>query len=140
MKTKEIFMQTRQHLEKVANDIQEGNIDPIEIARELFYFKKDIEPIEKQIFESAFVETEKYNKDELLNIGVKYTGGGYTYSYDHIPEWNDLKNKMNEIEDRAKAAFLQSVKDTDAMMVTGGGEIVIPAIAKGRKQGISFIK
>ena len=90
----------------VAEQVEEGTINPLTAYIQLRYVKEGIEAAIKSIEEAAIEETRKYGKEEIMNNGavVRLVEGTPRYSYKNIPQWNVLKGKMAKIEELAKVA------------------------------------
>lgn len=90
----------------LAEQVEEGTINPLSAYIQLRYIKEGIESAIKSIEEAAIEETRKYGKEEIMNNGavVRLVEGTPRYSYKNIPQWNVLKGKMAKIEELAKVA------------------------------------
>jgi len=90
----------------VAEQVEEGTINPLTAYIQLRYVKEGIEAAIKSIEEAAVEETRKYGREELMNNGavVRLVEGTPRYSYKNVPQWNVLKDKMAKIEELAKVA------------------------------------
>jgi len=90
----------------VAEQVEEGTINPLTAYIQLRYVKEGIEAAIKSIEEAAIEETRKYGKEEIMKEGavVRLVEGTPRYSYKKIPQWNLLKGKMAKIEELAKVA------------------------------------
>jgi len=90
----------------VAEQVEEGTINPLTAYIQLRYVKEGIEAAIKSIEEAAIEETRKYGREEIMNNGavVRLVEGTPRYSYKNIPQWNVLKDKMAKIEELAKVA------------------------------------
>jgi len=90
----------------VAEQVEEGTINPLTAYIQLRYVKEGIEAAIKSIEEAAIEETRKYGREEIMNNGavVRLVEGTPRYSYKNVPQWNVLKDKMAKIEELAKVA------------------------------------
>lgn len=69
---------------------------------------------------------------------IEYRSGGYTYKYDHIPEYKNLKIELKRIESEAKMSL--SALEKGNTMVNDDGEIVPHAEKYGRKASLILKK
>lgn len=136
--TANLFLEMREKINALVEQVQEGEINPFELGRELSYTKNCIEEAKEKISAQERDEFAKYQPEELKALKIKMSGGGYTYSFKHIPEWTKKNEELKEIEEKAKQAFLLSQKNTTVFDNGDGGEI-IPADATPRKQSISYL-
>jgi len=136
-KTKELFMEMREKINREVDSVLNGETNAFELGRELSYTKNCIEDAKEKIAESERNEFDKYTKEELKFIGVQMAGGGYTYKFDHIPEWVELKDKLKAIEDKAKEAFRNALNNSTLFDNETGAEVT-PADGIPRKQSISY--
>ena len=81
----------------------------------------------KTIQDQAFDEATKYGEKSFGAFGAKIeiraTAG--QWKYDHLPEVISQKNKLKELEERAKEAF--KLKQKGGNLVTDDGQVVEPA-------------
>lgn len=136
-KTSELFLDIREKIKEQVNAVIEGEVNPFEVGREISLTKKAIEDAKYQIDEVEKNEFDKYTKQELIEMKIQLSGGGYTWKFDHIPEWTELNKKLKEIEDRAKSAFRMAEKSQTLYDNETGAEI-IPANGIGRKQSVIY--
>ena len=132
---KELFAAIRRQINEKKDECIEGLIKPFELYRELIYTKICIDQAKDELDEIVKNEFAKYAKEELKEMGISMSVGGNTYKYDHIPEWVEQKEKLTIIEDRAKAAFIQSQKNV-TVFDNETGCMVVPTNATPRKQSI----
>ena len=137
-KTSELFIEIRQQIQESANKVLNGEINPFELGRELSYTKNAIQSAKEKITDEEKLEFEKYSKEELKDMNIQLSGGGYTWKFDHIPEWIEAKNKLKDIEDKAKAAFNLAAKANIESYNKNTGEEIIPAKGIHKKQSVSY--
>jgi hypothetical protein len=135
-KTSEIFLEIREKIQAQVNLAVEGEINPFELGRGISIIKKEIDNAKYQIDEAEKAEFEKYSKQELLEMKISMTGGN-TWKFDHIPEWVELKNKLTEIEEKAKSAY-RAYSKGDILVKNDTGEEIIPAKGIAKKQTIVY--
>lgn len=136
-KTKELFMQIREQIDRETDKVLDGEINAFEVGRELSYTKNCIEGNKERIAQAERNEFEKYTKEELLAMKIRMAGGGYTWNFKHIPEWVKKNEELKAIEEAAKQAFKAKIDNKTVFSNDDGGEI-IPAEATPRKQSISY--
>jgi hypothetical protein len=144
-KTKEIFMEFRQQLEQQVQAVRNGEINPFELGREIRYLRDDIDMARNLISNEEMNEFDKYTPDEIADMHIQKSAGGYVYKFDHIPEWVKKKNELKAIEEKAKTLF-RLANDPEFNVNRETGEIIEqendPMTAKGelRKQSIVYKK
>ena len=136
-KTSELFIEIRQKIQESVNQVIEGEINPFELGRELTYTKIVLQKAKDQISDAEKEEFQKYSKEELKEMRIQLAGGGYTWKFDHIQEWKELKDKLTDIEEKAKNAFYASIKNSTFFDNETGSEIT-PADGKAKKQSVSY--
>lgn len=136
--TAQLFQEMREQINALSDQVLDGDINPFELGRELVFTKNCIEGAKEKISQCEKDEAAKYQPEELKNIKVKMAGGGYTYSFKHIPEWVKKNEELKEIEEKAKKAFQLATSNAVAFSQEDGGEI-IPAEAAPRKQSITYL-
>lgn len=135
--TAKLFLEIREQINALTEQVFEGEINPLELGRELSYTKNCIEGAKEKIAPKERDELAKYQPQELKEMKISLAGGGYTYSYKHIPEWVTKKTELEAIEEKAKTACELAMKGATVFDNGDGGEI-IPAEATPRKQSISY--
>ena len=135
--TKRIFEEIRERINEQVNRVIEGELNPLELGRELSYTKNCIEAAKEEISADEKAELEKYTPDELKEMKVQLAGGGYTYKFDHIPEWVEKKSELSAIEEKAKSA-LKAIEKNSTFFDNETGSEVTPAVANPRKQNVSY--
>ena len=136
-KTKEIFEEIRMQIAANINSVQNEEINPFELGRELSILEKYVKSSREEISIFEKNEFNKYSKEELIEMKIKMSGGGYSYDYSHIKEWADKKKELSDIEDKAKTAFKQSLNNS-TFFDNDTGEEIIPASGRGRKTSVSY--
>jgi len=122
---------------KLQNGVIEGVIDPIDAARELKRIEKKANFAYSEIEKDLFMEVEKYEKNQLKEMGIETRNGGASYSYKNIPEWVNQKDQLKSIEEKAKQAY-QIAKQGGVFVDDETGEVVTPCEATYRKDIIIF--
>jgi len=135
--TKELFAEIRQQINTICEQVSEGEINPFEVGRELKYLDNCIKQNKEIIAEEEKEEFEKYTPDELKEMKICRAGGGYSYKYDHIPEWINKKAELIDIEKKALKA-LQAKISNASMFDEETGEEITPAKQTARKQSITY--
>ena len=127
-----------QQLDYLTEAVLGGHINPIEAVGAIKLFNKALETANKAIKDAAMVELAKYPEGfENETVKVELRNSATRYKYDHIPEWQTLKDQLKDIEDSAKQA--EKMSQRMQKLVTDEGEVVTPAIASGGGETI-FIK
>ena len=135
-KTSELFIEIREKIQQQVNLVVEGEINSFELGRELSIMKKELDNAKNQIDEFEKSEFEKYSKQELIEMKISMTGGNI-WKFDHIPEWVELKNKLTEIEEKAKSAY-RAYSKGDILVKNDTGEEIIPAKGIAKKQTVVY--
>lgn len=129
-----------QQLSEAVQQVVDGYADPLEVFAYLKEVENHLKKCKEEIEEIVFIEAEKYEGKTFEHKGFKFTktDGRAIYDFKHLSKWNELKEKLKEIEDKSKAAA-KNVK-IGAQMVTDDGEIIEPCIIKYSKPSISITK
>lgn len=130
------FNELRRVIQEAADLVNEGEIEAFTIGRELSYVKKCIEQAKEKITDAEKAQYMKYSPAELKELKVQLAGGGYTYKYDHIPEWVKLNDQIKSVEEKAKRAFQMSLDNK--MIASNEGEVDIAAVGNPKKQSVSY--
>ena len=112
--------------------VKDGLADAIPLARELKAEISKLNGFFSEIEDDLRRELEALSPQDLEQRKIKYTFSGYTYNYEHIPEWVQLKAKLKELEEVHKSAINNLVVDEET------GEIIQPAKAYAKKKSITF--
>lgn len=139
----EIFKTILLLLDDVNNKSISEEINIFDVGRFLKIISEKIKDIENNIDTIEKKEFEKYLPDELKNIGVAMSGGGYSYKFDHIDVWKKKNKELKDIEDQAKKKFQLINKQTIEIDKETGEVIednieIEAAIATPRKRSVSY--
>jgi len=135
--TAKLFLEMREQINALTNQVLEDELNPFELGRELSFTKNCIEGAKEKIAVKERDELAKYQPQELKEMKISLAGGGYTYSFKHIPEWVAKKTELEAIEEKAKTAYQLVLKGATVFDNGDGGEIA-PAEATARKQSVSY--
>jgi len=94
--------------------------------------------IEKDIEEIVQEEAQKWHKQSYSGYDIEYSEGRRILEYKHIPEWQEAKQKLLEVEDKCKAA-LESGK-RNLMAVNEDGLVIEAAKEKFSKPIVKMKK
>lgn len=127
--------QVKQIIAQRVADALDGNVNPLDVFMELRSIEDDIKFGFDMIRESAMAEAEKFKGQEYNGYLVNVQSSG-RYSYDHIPEYVELKNQLKEMEKR----YQESYKLSERMiaMVDDNGEQIPPASYKSTAPAIQL--
>lgn len=106
----------------------QGEVNPLELKLYLKLLAEVISKVEEQIEDIALTEASKYEKGGSMygyEISVVENSGRYTY--DHIPEIVQAKQKVKELEKKAQAA-LSAIRTGIEMTDTETGDVLTPAV------------
>jgi len=111
---------------KVAEDIQNGNLDALPNFMEFKKFQKIVESFETVIKAVALNEAQKYPKAQLSEMGLSVceTGDRPDYSQDEV--FCDLEKQLNARKKLLDLAF----KGKTAVVYENSGELVEPPKVK----------
>lgn len=122
-----------------AEQVINGELHPLEFKLYLNRLKEVIDEVEEAISHIVLTEGEKYNGDSIHGYRVEVTNGG-RYTYDHIPEWAELKERMKGIEKMAQSAYKLSSGFDMAHVVNDDGISIPPAYYKPTKTYVKLQK
>jgi len=124
------------NIQKLANDVFNEEADALEAFAQMKEYKKIFDECFKAIEASAQEEASNYDKNfEHKGYKFEQREGGKLWKYDHIPTWKELKNKLSELEAKAKASA-QSFGENLATVDGETGEIIERAIFTVKKGSI----
>jgi hypothetical protein len=144
MKTIELFDSINCQIKLQIDKVKEGEMNPFELGRHLKLLEKTIKDVYKPILDPyEKSEFDKYPKEQLQEMKISLSAGGYSYDFKHIPEWVEKKKELSAIEEKAKSAFLanESTKieiDKFTGEVLNDFEGITPAIGKAKKQSVVY--
>lgn len=111
---------------ELLNSVRDGVSNPLQVYIQLKGLEKELEVAIKEISDLAISEAEKWKEKRFTAYGaeVEKKNGPSRYVYDHIPQWQALREKIKAIEEISKVG-----KDfeTGANVVDENGEIIPPA-------------
>lgn len=121
--------------EQLVQDVIDGVESPLVAYAVL---KSEIERLNKclkEIQEYAVEVAEQYGgKFEYNGYKFELRKGGAMYDFSNIPEWNEHKSKLKEIEEKAKAAFKNQNKGL--LTADENGEVVPLPVVKYRRDSL----
>ncbi len=123
----------------IVGDVFSGNLCPLETYIKSKAISDVAASICKEIKEEAISEADKYSSDDKV-LGVTFTSKNLanTYDFSDNPEWNSMKEKLDEIKVCMKVIEGQMIQAMDyAEMVDKDGVVIMPA--KIKKYGGSTI-
>lgn len=105
----------------------EGEKDPLLVYAELKEIEAGLKQALDEVFEVAIEESEKYEKSfDLKGWKFERRNGKVNYSFKHIPQWVDLKSKVDHFEEISKQALKMNGKIQTA--TKDGEEIPLPRV------------
>lgn len=125
---------------EAVHDVEHGYVEALGLYIALKNLGEVISGAMDQIKPQAMTEAEQFKGQEYggMLIDVRQAGGKYTY--DHIDEWRELKERLQVIEKQAQVAYKLSAGNLGSMVVTGDGEQMIPAHYKAGSMAIVLKK
>jgi len=107
--------------------VVDGELDALEVYAKMKQFNNHLQDCIKAVQEEAIREAERYGEKSFEHKGMsfEFREGRRTYDFKHIPEWVEEKNKLKEIEKRAKTAA-----HMNGTFVDEDGAVVEPCIIK----------
>lgn len=87
------------------NQVLGGEISPLDTYIELKSLEKEIADALTQIKDVALLEAQQYNGSDYKGFRIEVREGGGRYNYDHIEQWNNLKEQLKEIERMAQLSY-----------------------------------
>ncbi len=116
----------------IITDVFNGNLCPLETYIKSKAISDVAASICKEIKEEAISEADKYSSDDKV-LGVTFTSKNLanTYDFSDNPEWNSMKEELDELKASMKAIEGQMIQAMDyAEMVDKDGVVIIPAKIK----------
>ena len=111
--------------------VKEGEVGAIETFKELYKEVKQVNECFEEIKSLALKEAEKYNKEELFQIGIERRSGGVSgYDYSGNETWNELSKKIAYIQ----KCMQNATKLCCSFVDEETGEVYEPAKIKGYKK------
>jgi hypothetical protein len=111
-------------------DLDEGHISPLQLASQLKFVEDIITNVKEELRQRVCAEQSKYGKERMTYKGaafdIKEAGVKYDYSHCDDTIWNDLKQQLDDINDKMKEreAFLKTLKERFTYIDAGTGEII----------------
>lgn len=101
--------------------------NPLSAYIALKEFEKDLAVILRQVQPLALEEAKTYEDQTFDAFGAKVTvkSGAGRWSFKHIPQWNEAKETLKEVEEKAKSAYQN--KGFGVIVEEDSGEIIEPA-------------
>lgn len=92
---------------QAAQEVLDGNADPLEVYANLKQMKKDLDESLKVIEEEAREEALKYGEKNFDHKGfkVEIRAGSTRYNFSNIKAWADKKKELKELEEKYKQAY-----------------------------------
>ena len=114
-------------LSNITDSVENGNADALTAYAELKELDTYLKQAISQVFDVALDEAEKENKT-FQHAGFKFErrAGAPKYSFKHIPQWNELNQKVKDYESDLKAAL--KMKGKIQMADDNGEELVLPTV------------
>ena len=112
------------------NDIDEGHMHPLQVAAQFKFIEEVINNVKEELRQRVIAEKYKYGKQAMTfhgaNFEIKEAGIRYDYSHCDDTIWNDLKQQLDDLNDKIKEreAFLKSLKERFTYIDESTGEIV----------------
>lgn len=125
--TKEII---KEHSLGLLHDLDQGHISPLQLASQLKFMEDIITNVKEELRQRVIAEQSKYGKETMKYQGasfdIKEAGVKYDYSKCDDTIWNDLKQKINALNEQMKEreAFLKSLRERLTYIDESTGEII----------------
>jgi hypothetical protein len=136
----EVAPMTKNEIEKsictAVDKVERGEREPLELYIALSELADTVDACIKQIKEPALREAKEYNGQDYKGYGITVRESGGRYSYDHIPEYVELKERIKAIEKQAQIAYKLSLSKLDTMVVSGEGEVLQAATYRSGSESI----
>jgi len=120
----------KEHSINLLADLDNGYITPLQLAAQLKYFEDIIANVKEEVRQRVVAEQSKYGKERMTFKGatfdIKEAGVKYDYSNCDDTIWNDLKQQLDDLNDKMKEreAFLKSLRERLTYVDESSGEIV----------------
>lgn len=108
-RTKDLFNEVRDHFAELAEGLDMGTVEEMDIYREISLFEKEVAGFKTHIEGYAIDEASKYTKPELLELGFEYRKGSRTYDFKEVPQVAKLKAELHEAQEASKQAIKEPV-------------------------------
>ena len=90
---------------KIVEQVLGGEISPLDTYIELKTLEKEIADALTKIKDEALLEAQKYNGADYKGFRIEVRDGGGRYNYEHIEQWNALKEQIKEVERMAQLSY-----------------------------------
>lgn len=122
-----------QEVAALLTEVEEGNQRALTTYAELKKFADLYTEAFKQIEPLAHEEASLYPDKTFSEGGFIFEkrNGATRYSYTHIPEVYELKQKIKEVESKYKQAYLSSQKGLLAVS-NDGEEVILPKVTQSK--------
>ena len=88
----------------IAESIKDGHTEPIAVAVKMTALEQLAKEVRERIKEDVQAELSKHPKSKAEILGASVTQfDSIRYAYDHIPEWKELTNQIDELTAKRKA-------------------------------------
>lgn len=128
-------------IQQLSNTVQaviDGEISAIEVKINLKQVKDFITKAEAEIEGAVLEEAAKYNKEVHHGYMIELRPSAGRWDFSGIPEWNQRKAALTEIEEAAKAAAKAYEKGIRS--VSDDGELITPAKYTPGKETVFLTK
>lgn len=134
IRTKDLFMQMQEDFVNTCNDVENGNISVLDAV---IHFRRQKEVHEQMLenikaFEAENIEQieqeASYNQNQYKGAKFEFRGGGKSFNFKNIQEWEYAKDNLKEIEEKYKAVYLNKEKGLATYDETTGEELPIPEV------------
>lgn len=132
------LVQIEDYFLEFVNKVDRGDANPLDLKIEIKALTEVLEGIDSQISEKVALEGQKWHQQQYRGYRIEYNDSGGRYSYDHIPEWNELKLRMKAIEKNAQISH--KALNQNHTMVDEDGAVIEPAVFKYNKPHIKMVK
>lgn len=129
-------MNVIKYINKIADDVVIGEIDPITAAREFNQIKKAISSAQECIYEDLKNEVGKFSSTELTEQKIQVRKGGLAWDFKGIKSWSEKKSELLQIEEKAKLAYKSAV--SNSVTIEDTGEVVELPDVTYKKDSIIF--
>jgi len=112
--------------------VEQGDVSPLNALISLKHMEETIKMANKKLKELALDEASLYGSEAkqmtIYGAEIQVRNGATRWSFDHIPEYNEKKQQLKDLESRYKQSYHMAQKGD--MMISGDGEVVPQATPK----------
>jgi hypothetical protein len=130
--------QIEDYLLNMLNQVEEGNLNPLDLKIEIKTLTDLLGGIDKQVAPLIATEGQKWHKQTYKGYKIEYVDSGGRYSYDHLQEWVNAKQSLKIIELNAQLSL--KALEKNQLMIDEGGVITEPAVWKCNDPFIKLTK